>query len=183
MGSCSLDNLAANGIIDFDAESYIKGAPAKYVGNPTGYVGLPLDRPLLEPSYQGYGVTAGAQLSGHPSNDAFVNHEETKSSGIPWKGILAGVTLGSLIIFAGVKCKKYVSKCFNKISEGFKKIFNKKSVVTNTNKVIDKAKDAAQKVKKFKIPKWVKITGGSLAGLLGLYGIYRLLSSRKPDQE
>lgn len=50
----SLDSLAQNGIIDFDANSYLTGAPARYVGKPYSENYLPFQQPLM--SLDSYGT-------------------------------------------------------------------------------------------------------------------------------
>lgn len=52
----SLDSLAANGIIDFDANSYITGAPPRYAGRLNNNNYLPYQQPLM--SYDSYGMMA-----------------------------------------------------------------------------------------------------------------------------
>lgn len=183
MGVSALDNLAANGIIDFDADSYIKGEPARYVGNPRGYVGLPLDRPILaEP--RAYGVVPGAMLSGQPNDDAFVHkgeggHEEKhgEHSNISWKKALTGSVFLGLAVFGGIKYR-------TQLVNFAKKIINKKQApaAATAAKEAAQTQPAATTAKKSKIPKWLKVTGLSLAGVLGLYGVYSAVSSRAPQE-
>lgn len=112
----SLDSLASNGIINFDADAYIKGTKPRYVGNPFGSEGLPYDQPMMASPF--YGVTPGAHLSGHPSTDAFVTRGEEKgNSHIPWNKILAGGIIASLIGYTGIRVKEFFTKNPNKKSE------------------------------------------------------------------
>lgn len=117
MGTNSLDNLAANGIIDFDADAYVKGTPPRYSGNPRGYVGPIEDMPLMaSPSY---GVYPGAHLSGHPQHDAFVNHEE-KHSNPGWKRALMTILVAGLAVVGGIKYKGKLVKLKDNVINFFK---------------------------------------------------------------
>lgn len=208
MENSALDRLASNGIINFDPEAYIYGAPPRYVGNPNGYIGLPQDRPLpVMP--ESYGITPGYNLSGHPTNDAFVNHEngESKHNTSSWKSILAGIVFAGLALYAGVKCKAKLSKLFGK----------KNNLTSNKNNIITRLKDkfkefigsstssatsatastsaaatatapAAESVaantakKSSKFVKGLKIAGVSLASLVGLYGTYKFIRQQQHNQ-
>ncbi|MFA7659263.1 MAG: hypothetical protein WCY19_07500 [Candidatus Gastranaerophilaceae bacterium] len=183
MGTNSLDNLAKNGVINFDADSYIKGVPPRYVGDPDGYVGLPFEQPL--PAMQGTG-----QLSGQPSKDAFVKHDEVKTSATDWKKALMGVILAGLATFGVLKAGKiYKNRKATKAAKA--KPAPTAAPAAAQNPTTDKKKffkGASEKVSKFfksvpekwsKLPKAGRITIESLAGLLGLYGIYKLFSKNK----
>jgi hypothetical protein len=166
MATNSLDNLAANGIIDFDADSYVKGKAPRYVGDPDGYTGLPLDRPLMaEP----YGISPGAQLSGHPARDAFVNHGDKHHGNPTWKKALAAVLIAGLAVFGGIKYKDKIANLFKKI-----KTLNVQKVKTGVVKFFTDIKS-----KIVGLPPWAKYAGGGVVGLLGLYGIYKAFSGHK----
>lgn len=171
MSSNALDNLAINGVINFDADSYVKGQPPRYVGNPNGYNGLPLDQPLMA-APQAYGVNPGTQLSGQPSKDAFINHGENEHSRPSWKALLTGVALAGLAIFTGVKCKAKLSQ-----------LFSKKTVVAKAKSAITNAATNATTPKTAKKPSKLKAIGISLASLLGLYGVYKFVSKHQHHQQ
>lgn len=207
MSSSSLDNLAANNIIDFDADSYIKGRPPRYVGNPEGYVGLPFERPL--PACNEFGVMPGPHIHGEPKHDSFV-HSGNEGGTPDWKGFMFGALLTTL---AAVGLYKHSDKIKGWIS---KKLAPKAPVTptpqtppaapaqapaaaanatqqaqtTGKKSFGEKIKDGFSKVKektseaykigkeKFKaMPKWARIATASAAVLGGLYGIYKMFFS------
>lgn len=189
MSSNSLDNLAANHIIDFDAHSYIKGEPPRYVGDPDGYVGLPFERPL--PACNEYGVMPGPQLHGAPKHDAFINskHEEKPSN---WKGFLFGAliaTLGAIGLY----------KFADKIKSGLSKVSATKQTTTpttgvkvqpstTTTQVGNTAKKSLKEkaIEIFKtgkekfnaLPRGARVATKVAAGLGGLYVIYKMFFSK-----
>jgi len=59
----SLDSLAANGIIDFDANSYLTGAPPRYAGKLYSNNSLPYQQPLMD-MYSPYAMAPGIGYSG-----------------------------------------------------------------------------------------------------------------------
>lgn len=206
MGAYDLDALAANNIIDFDAESYIKGRPPRYVGNPDGYVGLPFERPL--PACNEYGVMPGPHIHGEPKHDSFV-HSEHEGGTPDWKGFMFGALLTTL---AAVGLYKHSDKIRSWLS---KKIAPNSSVTppktsptapapapaaatnatpqaqtTDKKSFGQKIKDGFSKVKektseaykigkeKFKaMPKWARIATASAAVLGGLYAVYKMFFS------
>lgn len=137
----SLDNLATNGIIDFDAEAYVKGLPPRFIGRPERYVGLPGEMPLMaEPPT--YGVYPGAHLSGHPRKDGFENHEGEEDRNPGWKKALMTVLLSGLAIIGAVRYRGKIAEIFNK----------KKAAVTSPSfkqKVSDFFSNAKTKVVEF----------------------------------
>lgn len=98
----NLDMLASAGVIDFDAESYIQGTPARYWGAPQQ--NLPLETPLPVMPYRGntgYNGIPGqppAVLPGQPTRDSF---GPAKSKTSNWKKVLTGVTC-ALLLGAGL---------------------------------------------------------------------------------
>lgn len=198
MSSNSLDNLAANNIIDFDAHSYIKGEPPRYVGDPDGYVGLPFERPL--PACNEYGVMPGPQLHGAPKHDAFINskHEEKPSN---WKGFLFGALIATL---GAVGLYKFADKIRNKFSstkttpKNEIKVQPKVSTTTSTKIENTTKKPAGEKIngglKSFKekaieifktgkekfnaLPRGARFATKIAAGLGGLYLVYKMFFSR-----
>lgn len=137
----SLDNLATNGIIDFDAEAYVKGLPPRFIGRPERYVGLPGEMPLMaEPP--AYGVYPGAHLSGHPGRDGFEHHEIEEGSNPSWKQALMTVLLSGLAVVGAIKYRSKIVELFNK----------KKAAVTSPSfkqKVSDFFSNAKTKIVEF----------------------------------
>ena len=184
MGVNDLDALAANGIIEFDADSYVRGKPPRYVGDPDGYVGLPFERPL--PATNEYGIMPGPKLHGEPSVDAFISREHTEKPS-NWKGFLFGAfvaTLGALGLYKfGEKLKGWISKKppVNQappVINTTQQATNAAQPVENTAKksFVQKVKDGFKDLKgKFsKLPKWAKGTTYAAGGLAGLYIIYKM---------
>lgn len=242
----SLDNLATNGIIDFDAEAYVKGLPPRFVGSPERYVGLPGEMPLMaEPPV--YGVYPGARLSGHPRRDGF-EYPEIEEGGNPsWKKALATVLLSGLAVIGAIRYRGKLAKFFSekkaevtspsfkqKVSDFFKNAKTKvvdffkgpekpakapvapatqpvtspattpvqhttttpaPAVQNNTvtsapapNPALSSPGQApanttnpAKKGILGGIPKWAKYTGIGLATTLGLYSVYKALSSGREE--
>lgn len=190
MSSNSLDNLAANHIIDFDAHSYIKGEPPRYVGDPDGYVGLPFERPL--PAANEYGVMPGHQLHGAPKHDAFVSsqHEEKPSN---WKGFLFGALVATL---GAVGLYKFADKIKNRLSKtsATKQTTTPTTGVkvqpstTTTTQVGNTAKKSLKEkvVEIFKtgkakfnaLPRGARVATKVAAGLGGLYLVYKMFFSK-----
>lgn len=137
----SLDNLAANGIIDFDAEAYVKGVPPRFVGHQERYIGLPGEMPLMaEPPI--YGVHPGSHLSGHPHKDGFEYPEIEEGSNPSWKKALMTVLLSGLAVIGAVKYRGKIAKLFQE----------KKTVVTSPSfkqKVSDFFTNVKTKIIKF----------------------------------
>lgn len=199
----SLDQLATYGVINFDAESYIKGKAPRYVGAPNGNPGLPFDQPIGAP-----GVYQGAQLSGQPHKDEFVNKEgeqEQESKNPSWKKVLAGVVAAGAATFLGVKYGPKIASKFKKAPvpaptastattaavvppvspppaakvSKIKNAFSK--IKRGVSKVFTKTKDLAKKIwPKFKaLPKGVQIGAYIAGGLTVLYGVYKVFSGGK----
>ena len=107
----ALDNLAASGVIDFDAPAYLLGQQPRYVGHPS--LGeLPLTSPMYLPD--------GVKMKDIPQNDLY---QQSKSSDLvhnpKWKKwLFAGVAvLGTILVGATIlKGKGKISKGINKIS-------------------------------------------------------------------
>lgn len=198
MESSSLDRLAQAGIINFDADAYVKGTAPRFVGKPEGETYLPFDQPLT--GFPMYGIPSSHNLSGEPSADAFVHREnghgsENKGIHIPLKEALTAGLVGGLALFAGIKIKNAITKNKPELKEAGKKAegFLKKAAnsVVNFSKNIWKRvrgvfKPEANETKpKVELPKglrdflskrWVKGLGIGALGLFGLWGISKLAS-------
>ena len=89
----SLDNLAASGVIDFDAPAFLLGQTPRYVGSPD------LDRlPLSNPAYQPHGV----KMKNTPNVDSYDNSDDKNLVQNPtWKKLLfGGVAIGGALLIA-----------------------------------------------------------------------------------
>lgn len=192
MVSNSLDSLATSGVINFDADAFLKGTSPKFVGSPSNEY-LPGEHP------QSYGVTPGEKLNGEPEKDAFVRHEKEHTPP-NWISLLTGSLVAALGVFGIVKAKSLFDK--NKVNS--ETSTDKKSIFTQIKDKISsllKSKDtkAAEAAKKAaeeaaakaakeaakkagflaKHSKGLKVAGVGALGLLGLYGLYDLVSGRK----
>lgn len=125
MGINSLDSLATNGIINFDADAFIKGTPPRFAGSPEAPVYLPGEQPLntFEPSRPHEG---GPKLQGEAEKDAFIHKDaENNEGGTSWKKILTIGLLSGLAIFGASKLKK-LPKGLQNIGESIKNLFTNK---------------------------------------------------------
>jgi hypothetical protein len=185
MSNGSLDDLAANGIINFDANAYIKGTPPRYVGRPEREYGLPLEQPVFDaPTLQE--ISHNIHLNSEPAKDAFISHTKKNNKlEITWPQVLTIGSIAALAIYSRNKIKSWLGGSKNKITQNFKFMEQIKDYVnkvkakitpeaTKTEKVVKKSKNFISK-----LPKWAKITGGITAGLLALFGIFKSLSHKE----
>ncbi|HNW26764.1 MAG TPA: hypothetical protein PLG15_02125 [Candidatus Gastranaerophilaceae bacterium] len=86
----ALDNLAANGVINYDANAYIRGEKPKYGINPQ------MKAPGLK-------MDSNAKMQEQPQKDEFKNSIEKIPS---WKKILTGVLLVGTAVLLGKKIWK-----------------------------------------------------------------------------
>lgn len=108
----NLDNLAREGIIDFDASAFVLGTKPRYVGNPP-YIQLPL------PDMSMVDTTNLKQ----PQKDEIIRTTPEKTSKNPtWKKVLFGIFATGLLIYGGSKLAKFkpVKNFFSKITKFFK---------------------------------------------------------------
>lgn len=205
MGSSYLDSLHSNGIIGYDAETYINTGKQNFGSE--GQINNGLDLSVAP-------LVAGIKPASGPATDAFVKREGTKEkthTGFSPKLLTAVIGL-TLAIGAGFKIKSVVKnkkksatsitaepkkgffkRCKEKISSWFKPKNNQPTEATATTettskptgKIKETASKAAKSVKEWfqKLPKGVKIGGGIVAGLIGLLGIYSIATSNKPNPE
>lgn len=194
-------NLASIGVIDFDANAYIRGTKPMYVGSPEPPLQLPFDAPIgsnfsCPASFNS--SFGGPRLNSQPSADAFVSHEKG-SEGISLKEGLFGGLLGTLGILGLVKLlsKKKADPLIDdeaitaeatKKPSIWKRIKNLGS--TAWAKVKSIGSGAGKKVKgagstileKTKgLTKYEKGIIGTIIGTLTLYGLYKIFSN--PQQE
>jgi len=180
----SMDNLAANGIINFDADAYVNGTPPRYIGNPGMNAGLPFEAAVFPGPCQ-YGITPGPLLSGHPSKDAFITKSEHGHSLLGSNKLLAGGIIAALAATAYSKVKSTFSSkskdatksggWISSIKEKISSLFNKTPEVKAETKVVEKAVEKTPGFFRRNIGKF----GLGAVGLLGLYGLYQYLSASK----
>ena len=125
----ALDNLAASGVIDFDAPAFLLGQKPRYVGNPS-LEHLPLENPMYLPE--------GVKMKDIPQSDIYEQSESKDLVHNPkWKKLLfAGVAIAGAILIGGA-----VLSGKHKVSAG---ITNIKNTISNF------------KLPKIKVPKFVK---------------------------
>lgn len=187
--SSALDNLSANGIINFDANAFIKGEPAKYVAPTAEY--LPFDQPLnVLGSTPPYG---GPVLKRQPQHDAFVNKSEdneNQPAAHNWKKAATAVLVATLAVWGGVKCKSKISSLINKINTSFSGSTGASANGAGT-KTKSSAANIAAKAKALissaagqfnALPKGAKIASGAAAGVLAILGIKKAFSGHKPAE-
>lgn len=199
MVDSSLDNLAANGIINYDADAYIKGTPARYVGSPRMNQYPPFEQPLMvyEPGVQAF----NPQMPRQPHQDEYTPKKHTS---VNWRNTLLATILGGLGIYGGIKLTKFVNKFRNKKFLNIGKTptpaptpATNAAASTATNAATQTAgntqtssgkgkwfKDLYKKASDgfAKLPKWGKIATVSLAALTGLYGLYKATTPTNQNQ-
>lgn len=192
VSNSSLDLLASNGIIDFDANAFVKGTPPKFFGTPNNQNGV-----------QAYGVTPGAKLNSEPVQDAFVKREKEHTPP-NWLSLLTGSIVSVLGVFGIVKAKNFFDNIkakgatasngstslfsiikgnLTKIKDNITSFVKPKNAPNNTGNASNATttvKAVAEKVGFWaKHPK-LKVTGVGALAALGLYGLYEVVAKPKP---
>ena len=140
----NLDNLAREGIIDFDATAFVTGTKPRYVGNPSySQLSLP-DMSAVDTS----------NLK-QPVKDEMVYTKESGnvSKNPLWKKILFGAVTGGLLIFGGYKLYK---------AKPLKNLFSQKipNLITKIGGSVKNAcKSAGSFIKNTAVNIWNKICG------------------------
>lgn len=229
MGSNSLDSLAVNGIINFDADAFIKGTPPRYAGSPEEPLYLPFDKPIPD-VFESHGkVGHGKNASEGESDNPFISKIHGNNNSSSFKNFLMIALVGGVGAYLIAKRKSlssqyknikgktenFFANCKEKMTSTFKSKPKTKTVTppvsatsataatvaassttatatAATTGTTAAAKEEAKGIKgflsKFKalkwgnMPKWGKITTLSSAGLLTLYGAYRIFGA-KPQAE
>ncbi|MBO6086885.1 hypothetical protein J6P92_00885 [bacterium] len=149
----NLDMLAQNGVLDFDAPSFVMGQNPRYVGRPmrppSPYAGqIPPAPAINQPEIDEFKM----QKTKQPSVEKTENADEIKNPA--WKKWLFGALAISGLVLLGFKGKtiyNWVKSVPSKISNKFKNFSFKKA----KNYVVDKAKKFGNFVKKC----WNKFIG------------------------
>lgn len=102
-----MDLAASEGIWDFDAEAYIKGKPARYVGAPKIYI--PFEQPLMtyQPSY----AQINPYMQPQPHRDVFVKKPTD------WRKLLVGGTIVAAIAALATRNGSKISNFVKKITK------------------------------------------------------------------
>lgn len=205
------DILASNGVINFDADAFVNGTPARYVGNPSYPVYLPGEAPLMP--IERYNLIPGPELAGQPVHDAFKSHEKKEDNngflnGLLVGGILAGAAYGISKINgiknlfksnqgtnnnvppgnnanAGTSAGGSASSATPPPSPPASAPTGANSTQNTNSSVTQKVKDLAVKAKDWfiKLPKTVRIGTYVATGLGVLYGTYKLFSGGNAEVE
>ncbi|MFI3299943.1 MAG: hypothetical protein R3Y28_00840 [Candidatus Gastranaerophilales bacterium] len=94
----NLDMLAQNGVIDFDASSYVLGQPARFVGNPQ----------YIQP-FVGQVPTAPLISNPQPKQDLFTPKQKPDANPA-WKKLLLTAALITTVVACGSRAKKLFAK-------------------------------------------------------------------------
>lgn len=148
-----LENLYANGVINYDAESYIMGTPSKF--------GVPkeiLDRPLGSP-FEGEGPKFNEEKAhGQPKQDTFSTEKAVKYS-------LLALVLGAIGYYPAKGLFKY-SMSHTKGTSAYRARIK-----------AQEAAKAAKVAKKAKFAEYGKYGAIAALAAAGVYGIFKLASS------
>lgn len=181
MGSSYLENLQSNGIVSYNPDTYINTGKQTFSAE----------------SQIGSGLTA--PMNTGIEKDTFEKNNDRPSQNTI-KNFIAGVIAVTLTVIAGVKIRtanalnifnadgKKSKSIFSRAKDRIASVFKhenqdtKVDNVKNTEKTIDDKKAASKLMERIKnLPKKVKIIGGSVLGLIGLYGIYSLIENRNKN--
>lgn len=98
----ALDNLAASGVIDYDAPAFLLGKPQRYVGHPQ-YDTIPMLTPLL--------LGPDIKMKNIPPIDTYENPvDKPITEPASWKKWLMGGILTALAVAGSVKFLVYKGK-------------------------------------------------------------------------
>lgn len=193
----SLDNLVANGVLNFDADAYVRGEAPRYYGNPFGSQAMPFDQPITPYPYASpyYGGGYAPVMAPQPSVDAYINrHEHSSTNSL--KELLGYTFVGGLIIYGIHK----LNKLGGFFKDKFDKIFTKKSsepkkaepvkpeganAASGKNAAENLANAAGKEGNWFKRNIWNKKFGGWTLGIVAVLGALAVLRSmfrKKPQQ-
>ena len=107
----SLDALASNGILNFDADAFVSGASPRYVGGlPQNY--LPFDRPLGNYPTAPALLPNGTKIKEQPKKDEVVTTPDGKpvKKTKTWQKIGLGVVAAVVVALGGKKLYNVIKK-------------------------------------------------------------------------
>lgn len=137
----NLDMLAQNGVLDYDAPSYITGQKPRYVGSPS----------VIPSLYAGPASNPKIPYLREPDVDEFLHEKPDKKDIVAnpsWKKWMFGLVTAGALIFGGYKFK---SKLVPWVKNAYKKI--------SLKSVKDFIVDNSKKVGKFFKDGWDKFIG------------------------
>lgn len=144
----ALDNLAAGGVIDFDAAAFLLDKPARFVGHPS-MESLPLGNFEYLPK--------GTKLKDVPKIDVYQHPEDGDFIHNPaWKKVLTGTILGTAALGLGLGI----------LSKSGKLPFKMPKIASMPKIKFPKLKFPKTNIPKIKLPK-IKNIGTSIKNLCG----------------
>lgn len=191
-GLSTLDNLVANGVLNFDADAYVRGDRPRYAGNPFGSQELPFDQPICPSmypyaSYGGYAPIMPPQ----PNADAFINRYEHSNANSAKEVLITGGLIG-LGIYALHKVNKLGGFFKEKLSNiGKSKTKTETSAASkpagNNGATPPKGTEPPKDAPKLKWYGWKNIKkygGWALGGVvvIGALALLRSMFRKKPQQ-
>ena len=191
------ENLASNGILNFDSNAFVMGTKPEFIGSPTPPLTLPLDEPL--PGHCGYGfgnrlLDPSIRMHAQPNADAFVTRGHGGGDGALKGGILAAIAgaigLAGFLAWSkhdkavateakeAQKAEKVAVKAAKKGKNGVKDVVEDEKIMT---KIKSGFEEFVAKVKGYKVPVWAKVAIGGTAAVTVLAGVYKALSTPKQE--
>lgn len=132
-----LDTLSQNGILNFDADAYVKGTSPRYAGElPKQY--LPFDRPLGCYPTQPMLLPPGTKLPEQAKTDEMVKNGNEPKKTSTWKKVLFGLLGVGLIIGGGYKIAKSKSHKLGKVTEDVAEDTKKSGIIKRFMEAIGK---------------------------------------------
>lgn len=123
----NLDMLAQNGVLDYDAPSYVTGQKPRYVGSPS----------VIPSPYAGPASNPKIPYLREPDVDEFLHEKPDKRDIVAnpsWKKWVFGLVAAGALVFGGIKFKSKILPAikklpqtlkFDKVADFFKKGWNK----------------------------------------------------------
>ena len=109
----SLDMLAQNGVLDYDAPSYITGQKPRYVGSPS----------VIPSPYAGPASNPKIPYLREPDVDEFLHEKPDKKDIVAnpsWKKWMFGLVTAGALIFGGIKFKSKILPAIKKLPQTLK---------------------------------------------------------------
>lgn len=106
----NLDMLAQNGVLDYDAPSYITGQKPRYVGSPS----------VIPSPYAGPASNPKIPYLREPDVDEFLHEKPDKKDIVAnpsWKKWTFGLVAAGALIFGGIKFKSKILPAIKKLPQ------------------------------------------------------------------